>query len=96
MSNENLSNEADNPPLRKTAVMRSPKTCKGCRFYNFQSNKKLSGYCLYGYEVELTEEKYWQYSVMQGLIVNVKPIGKCPKPITIKEAADYRKELGYA
>jgi ABC-type ATPase with predicted acetyltransferase domain len=68
-------------------------TCRGCRWYSTYNS--ITGFCLYHFPTEKTDVPVlWRnYTAYTDIYVDIKPTGKCPKPITISESVYWSKHL---
>jgi hypothetical protein len=65
--------------------LKKPRTCRGCRWYTTYSGTR--GYCLYHFSTEKVEPILWRnYTAFEDIYVDIRPVGECPKPLTIAEA----------
>jgi len=72
---------------------RQPKTCSRCRA--IQSIGSSRWRCMLWFEVEEYEGAFWAgYTSYEDVHVNIRPVGKCPKPITIAQCAEAYQAFG--
>jgi len=71
--------------------MKNPRSCRGCRLYNTFNG--TTGFCLHHYPVKMIESVLWRnYTTREDIFVNIKPAGRCPKPLSRAEASYWYKE----
>lgn len=76
--------------------MKKPRTCRGCRWYSTYNFN--SGFCLRqrDFPTEKTKLVIWhRYTAYYDIFVNIKPVGECPKPMTIAESVYWDKKLDH-
>jgi hypothetical protein len=65
--------------------LKKPRTCRGCRWYSTYTS--THGYCLYQFPTEKIKSVLWRhYTAWEDIHVDIRPVGECPKPLTIAEA----------